>query len=141
MNNIEIDKQYQTLLKDILENNNTNIKYLVDNHILDEEIYKRYSLIAGISTQVQSLTKEEFFERIKTDDEFAKKWGVGVICTELTTKERMDYWFENNKPNRDVCDAVDELQPTKKDEYFNNANVPKQLIKLTYNNNTIQVYE
>ena len=55
----------------------TNIKYLVDNgcHIWDGDAYKRYSLIAGMSTQVQTLTKEQFINKIKTDDEFAKKWG------------------------------------------------------------------
>jgi len=55
----------------------TNIKFLVDNgcHIWDGDAYKRYSIIAGMSTQVESLTQEEFINKIKTDDEFAKKWG------------------------------------------------------------------
>jgi len=55
----------------------TNIKYLVDNncHIWDGDAYKRYSIIAGMSTQVESLTQEEFINKIKTDDEFAKQWG------------------------------------------------------------------
>ena len=55
----------------------TNIKYLVDNdcHIWDGDAYKRYSIIAGVSTQVEALTKEEFINKIKNDDEFAKKWG------------------------------------------------------------------
>jgi len=55
----------------------TNIKYLVDNdcHIWDGDVYKRYSIIAGMSTQVESLTQEEFINKIKTDVQFAKKWG------------------------------------------------------------------
>ena len=55
----------------------TNIKYLVDNncHIWDGDAYKRYSIIAGMSTQVESLTQDQFINKIKTDDEFAKKWG------------------------------------------------------------------
>ena len=55
----------------------TNIKYLVDNncHIWDGDAYKRYSIISGMSTQVESLTQEEFINKIKTDDEFAKQWG------------------------------------------------------------------
>jgi thymidylate synthase len=55
----------------------TNIKYLVDNncHIWDGDAYKRYSVTAGVSTQVETLTKEEFINQIKTDDKFAKKWG------------------------------------------------------------------
>jgi len=55
----------------------TNIKYLVDNncHIWDGDAYKRYSIIAGMSTQVESLTQDQFINKIKTDNEFAKKWG------------------------------------------------------------------
>jgi len=55
----------------------TNIKYLVDNncHIWDGDAYKRYSIIAGMTAQIESLTQEEFINKIKTDDEFAKKWG------------------------------------------------------------------
>jgi thymidylate synthase len=51
----------------------TNIKYLVDNncHIWDGDAYKRYSVTAGVAT----LTQEEFINKIKTDDEFAEKWG------------------------------------------------------------------
>jgi thymidylate synthase len=81
----------------------TNIKYLVDNdcHIWDGDAYKRYS-----KTTIESFdfyergkhfkviafdpnnhhpiydyfTQEEFINKIKTDDEFAKKWGdLGAI--------------------------------------------------------------
>jgi thymidylate synthase len=53
----------------------TNIKYLVDNgvHIWDGDAYKNYfHKTPSIAT---GLTKEEFINKIKTDDEFAKKWG------------------------------------------------------------------
>jgi thymidylate synthase len=65
----------------------TNIKYLVDNgcHIWDGDAYKRY-LIEDAKYMTRGsmeswkekgfhLSKEEFIERIKTDSEFAKKWG------------------------------------------------------------------
>jgi thymidylate synthase len=57
----------------------TNIKYLVDNncHIWDGDAYKNYvkffdSLRYSNPTP---LSQEEFVEKIKTDDEFAKEWG------------------------------------------------------------------
>jgi thymidylate synthase len=67
----------------------TNIKYLVDNncHIWDGDCYKSYEqsilesfdrlsndpVIDAMPPKV--LTQEEFINKIKTDDEFAKKWG------------------------------------------------------------------
>jgi thymidylate synthase len=75
----------------------TNIKFLVDNncHIWDGDAYKNYE--KGILRQrelqkkeverlrnsgkllkvslIELLPKEEFINKIKTDDEFAKKWG------------------------------------------------------------------
>jgi len=64
----------------------TNIKYLVDNdcHIWDGDAYKRYIMLPKKLSEVVSdgekfngrnLTKEEFINKIKTDNEFAKKWG------------------------------------------------------------------
>ena len=69
-------KTMMTELKWFLKGD-TNIKYLVDNgcNIWNGDAYKRYSIIAGMSTQVESLTQEEFIERIKTDNEFAEEWG------------------------------------------------------------------
>lgn len=49
----------------------TNIKYLVDNnvHIWDDYPYKIYKGKGG------NLTKEEFIEKIRTDNKFTQKWG------------------------------------------------------------------
>jgi thymidylate synthase len=71
----------------------TNIKFLVDNgcHIWDGDAYKNYhkqwikeedqyirnfnSLIPPELVKERDMPKEEFINRIKTDDEFAKHWG------------------------------------------------------------------
>jgi thymidylate synthase len=65
----------------------TNIKFLVDNncHIWDGDAYKRYltedaKILPNMSKEKMTemgfrLTQEEFINKIKTDDEFAKKWG------------------------------------------------------------------
>ena len=64
-------------------NGDTNIKYLVDNgcHIWDGDAYKNYenSIIQSHKENglegFEYLNKESFIERIKTDIDFAKKWG------------------------------------------------------------------
>ena len=75
----------------------TNIKYLVDNncHIWDGDCYKNYCKeywnLSFIQDKIEygssfynhdtedytfeEFTQEEFINKIKTDDEFAKKWG------------------------------------------------------------------
>jgi len=47
------------------------------------------------------------------------------IGRELTVEERMDWWFKNRKPNRDVCDHVDGLSPYAQGLHFDSAGVPK----------------
>ena len=57
----------------------TNIKFLVDNncHIWDGDTWKNYQHKASKEdfTKDGVLRYEEFIHKIKTDDEFAKKWG------------------------------------------------------------------
>ena len=80
-------KTLSTELKWFLKGD-TNIKYLVDNncHIWDGDCYQSYLKeyekgnkvgIVNYSDPLQYLpyTKDQFINKIKTDDEFAKKWG------------------------------------------------------------------
>ena len=56
----------------------TNIKYLVDNncHIWDGDCFANYQKeFKKLYYHTAQMSKEEFINRIKTDDEFAKKWG------------------------------------------------------------------
>jgi len=83
-------KTMMTELKWFLKGD-TNIKYLVENgcRIWDGDAYKRYKtsnpdLLANDemfetkdkpTKTYRFFTQEEFIDKIKTDDEFAKKWG------------------------------------------------------------------
>lgn len=61
------------------------------------------------------------------------------ISVTMTTEERMSWWFQNNKPNRNVCDVLDQLTDFAKNNYFDNANVPKQKMREGYTLPTLNI--
>jgi len=94
----------------------SNIKYLVDRnvHIWDDYPYKMYRELM-IKKEVEELSKEEFIDKIKNDDEFAKKYGeLKYIYGELWRK-----WpAKNGRTVDQVQWVVDEV---KKDPDCHNA--------------------
>ena len=82
----------------------TNIKFLLDNdcHIWDGDAYKNYST-KNFGKTIH--TKEQFIERIKTDDKFAKKWGeLGPIYG-----KQWRNWNEFSEPGWDSF-KIDQIQ-------------------------------
>ena len=108
----------------------TNIKYLVDNncHIWDGDAYKNYlkgwehakNVQKQHSTEeqydeyikeIQILSQEEFVERVKTDDEFANKWGeLGPIYGKQWRSWRYFAKAKGGYNSRDYHGEIDQIQ-------------------------------
>ena len=110
-----------------------------------DEVYERYSIIAGMSTQVITLTKEEFIHYIRTDTEFSKTWGLKIEERELSMSERGEL-FRKTYPRKSVDDFAPsgmEVQSIRHqlDTRYENASIPTKLITTTYNDKIITSYE
>jgi thymidylate synthase len=114
----------------------TNIKYLVDNncHIWDGDAYKRYMNNWDKELpRIGPCTQEEFINKIKTDDEFAKKWGeLGPIYG-----KQWRSWGRKNVVNYDL----ENVKWSDKDKVMelikNGGDYSKYDVKVTYQNNSI----
>jgi hypothetical protein len=102
-----------------------------------EEAYKRYMNNWDKELpRIGPCTQEEFINKIKTDDVFAKKWGVIVEVRELSLEERMDLYNKSNW-NKDIFPSDVSGWNRLLDTY----NIPTRAISLTFGNQTEVIYE
>lgn len=73
-----------------------------------EELYNRY-----IESNIESekLIKSEFVDKIRTNIDFAKEYGIEIKKELLSLEERYNIWFSNN-------------YETGMERYFNSDNLP-----------------
>ena len=116
----------------------TNIKFLVDNgcHIWDGDAYKKYFNEIASNKNMNfevPLSKEEFINKIKTDDEFVKKWGeLGPVYGKQWRK-----WGRKNVTNYDLKDVKGSDQHKVIKAIENCEDVTKYGVKIEYQNNSI----
>ena len=107
-----------------------------------DEVYEKYSIIAGMSTQVVSLTKDSFIHYIKTDVKFSETWGLKIEERDLDLEERSIIAGSNHNEvsqNIKMFTGIDEDHTLHKN--LDDNKIPTKLITLTYNNETIESYE
>jgi len=93
------------------------------------------------SMGVRQYGKESFIEKCKTDSEFSEKWGLKIEERELSLEERFNIYkpggkfsvFQENYPGTHKRNDPNDL--------LDAFNIPTKLITLTYNNETIEIYE
>jgi len=93
-----------------------------------DDVYKNF---LKYSSQVIPFTKDEFIHHIKTNDGFAKLWGLKIEERELDMMER--WKIADLTPNMEEFDFANYM--------CDKHNVPTKLITVTYNDKTIESYE
>jgi thymidylate synthase len=113
----------------------TNIKFLVDNgcHIWDGDAYKNYINKTNEYKGDWPDTMDEFINKIKTDDEFAKKWGnLGKIYG-----SQWKSWGKKNVINYDLENVKSSDKVKVMDLIRDGGDYSKYDVKVTYQNNSI----
>jgi len=94
-------------------------------------------------------TKEEFINKCKTDSEFSEKWGLKIEERELSLEEK-EYQLEKTNCINDIeNDRIiygHEWEKYIQEQYegiqlTQGIKIPTKLITITYNNETIEIYE
>ena len=133
-----MNKQYIDLLDDAYNN------YSKESET--KEIWNEDGTMTAISpaSHYNFLSQEEFINKIKTDDEFAKKWGIVIEVTELTYKERWFLMYNETFDdwNNKLWEKGEVIIPrcSLSDEWTKHG-IPTKQITVTYNRKVEIIYE
>ena len=140
----KLDNQSTDLIGDAYKNYFNITNNIQEENPIDDFILKT---IRGEMIKIEDengledyiiLSQEEFINKIKTDDEFAKKWGLTIEERELSLVEMIRMAKYENE---------EEIIKTRKENITQISkrllkdNIPTKLISLTYNDKTIESYE
>ena len=122
------------------------------NQIIDE-VYEQYwnsvetSEYDGFGPtliKLPTLSKEQFINKCKTDNEFSQEWGLHIKERVLSLEERMNEFLKlgiSPSEFRKGGNYGTVIPKERTLEVFDTNNIPTKVITLTYNNETIECYE
>ena len=123
-----IDEAYENYSKEYEKDNSIGILLLV-KRVDNELVYKK-------------LDRESFAGLCKHDKSFSERWGLKIEERELILKERVDI-FNLKMIKEGIRTQIATVDVN--EEYWrsnlNEIDIPTKVITVTYNNETIEVYE
>lgn len=106
----------------------------IDKQIdLIDDAYENYLTMTEPTFMGKNISKPEFTYWIKTDDKFAKRWGITIETKELSEDERINLLYIKHGNKGHHIEAGFNML----DEF----DIPTKLITIIYNNETIENYE
>ena len=119
------------------------IKGYLDGCLVEYDGYYEHFTNPSFAYGYRTYNQEEFINKIKTDTEFSKKWGLKIEERELSHDERVKIACKQENGIIPVVPMYGDWDPTKEkmNQFLNENKTPTKLITLTYNNETIENYE
>jgi hypothetical protein len=98
-----------------------------------------------INSKGQLLTKDQFIDKCKIDNEFSERWGLKIEERELSLGERGEL-FRKTYPYNSVDDFAPEGMEIQSLSHqlntrYEKAKIPTKLITVTYKNEIIKIYD
>ncbi len=126
-----MNKEQQELLDEAYKNYNKEI--LRQRELQKKEVERLRSQGKRVRISlIELLSKEEFIEKCKTDQEFSGRWGLKIEEKDLILEERKIHMSKYSN---------DRIYPDWDEKFLNEKNIPTKLITITYNDKTIESYE
>ena len=85
----------------------------------------------GHNIETRRMTKDEFVDMVKTDEEYGRRWGLKIKERELSLEERATIWNNTHNPVGNIYTH----------NQYDENDIPTKLIIITYNDKTIESYE
>lgn len=128
-------------------------KTYMNENFMETRWCKTFVSEDGKSSSGRHYTKEEFIDMCKNDEDFSKRWDLKIEERELSEGERLwmcsqrhhirfatndgSTWYNPDNPDRNKLKWMTEDQR----QLCDSKNIPTKLITITYNNETIEIYE
>jgi hypothetical protein len=96
-----------------------------------DEAYENYES-QQINMYIPIWSQEEFINKCKTNPEFSENWGLKIEERELSLEERKIHMSKYSN---------DRIYPDWDEKFLNEKGIPNKIIKIAYNNKTIESYE
>ena len=124
-------ERYNQIIDEVYENWKSR-----DQDFWEEQVDGMFTSELGEEV-VDRISKECFINKIKTDPEFSKMWGLKIEERELSLEDRMILCKEKWDYSWNRTINIEDIEWRMNNEW----NIPTKLITLTYNNETIECYE
>ena len=96
-----------------------------------DEVYENYES-RQINMYIPIWSQEEFINKCKTNPDFSENWGLKIEERELSLEERKIHMSKYSN---------DRIYPDWDEKFLNEKGIPNKIIKIAYNNKTIESYE